>query len=72
MSVVFAQVEALDVTNLMTEMLETELERFDTIREDFIEEFSQEDFQYIRQVYHLPPTLFSCNFQLLSTTTSPY
>eukprot|EP00088_Acartia_fossae_P042631 TRINITY_DN4481_c0_g1_i1.p1 TRINITY_DN4481_c0_g1~~TRINITY_DN4481_c0_g1_i1.p1 ORF type:complete len:276 (-),score=72.18 TRINITY_DN4481_c0_g1_i1:141-968(-) len=45
----FVDVEALDVTNLMTEMLETELERFDTIREDFMEEFSQEDFQYIRQ-----------------------
>jgi hypothetical protein len=43
-------VEAVDVTSLMLEMLETELEKFLKNEQGFVDEFTQEDFNYLKQV----------------------
>jgi len=45
----FVDVEGVDSSDLMLEMLDTELERFKNIKEEFIDEFSEEDFVYIKQ-----------------------
>jgi len=45
----FKNVEATDVTGLMVEMLQKELEKFKDMKERFIEEFSLEDYQEIKQ-----------------------
>jgi len=45
----FVDVEAVDVTSLMLEMLETELEKFMKNEQGFVDEFTQEDFNYLKQ-----------------------
>ena len=38
---------ASDVTNLFVDSLNNELDKFERIREEFTEEFSKEDFDYL-------------------------
>jgi len=45
----FVDVEAVDVSNILQEVLHSELEKFNVIKQEFIEEFTEEDFEYIRQ-----------------------
>lgn len=45
----FQNVVAKDMTGMMVDMMELELEKFHQIREKFIEEFSEEDFLYLTQ-----------------------
>jgi len=45
----FVNVEAKDVTNLMMEMMVTELEKFDKMKDEFIAEFSEKDFNDIKE-----------------------
>ena len=44
------QVAAHDKTGLMIDIMKMEIEKFNGIREKFIDEWSQEDFDYIDQV----------------------
>ncbi len=44
------KVEAVDVSNILQEVLHSELEKFNVIKQEFIEEFTEDDFEYIRQV----------------------
>ena len=46
----FSKVIALDKTKLMIDIMKMELGKFHKIKETFVEEFSQEDFDYIDQV----------------------
>jgi phosphoethanolamine N-methyltransferase len=43
----FRTVKALDVTNLFVESLNNELSKMNQIKDDFLREFSEEDFQYL-------------------------
>jgi len=43
----FSNVKPIDVTNLFVESLKNELKKMDQIRDDFIREFSEEDFNYL-------------------------
>lgn len=43
----FSQVQADDTTDLFVESLKKELNRMEEIKEEFIQEFSQEDFKYL-------------------------
>jgi len=49
----FKNVEAVNVTPLMLEMLEKELEYFLTIKDSFIKEFSQKDFDDIKEGWEI-------------------
>jgi len=45
----FTQVKAVDMTDKMVEMLKKELQTFENIKDAFIDEFSEEDFENIKQ-----------------------
>jgi len=45
----FVDVEAVDNSAMLLEMLQIELEKFNNIKQDFVDEFCEEDFGYIRQ-----------------------
>ena len=45
-----SQVVASDKTSLMVEVLRKELDKFVSIKEKFVDEFSLEDFEYIDEV----------------------
>ena len=46
-SLSFKNVKALDRTDLFVECLHNELKKMDEIKQDFINEFSAEDFNYL-------------------------
>lgn len=43
----FKNVQAIDQTDLFVESLKSELKKMDQIRQEFINEFSEEDFNYL-------------------------
>jgi len=45
----FVNVEAKDVTDLMMEMMDMELEKFEKMKDEFIAEFSEKDFKDIKE-----------------------
>jgi phosphoethanolamine N-methyltransferase len=43
----FKNVQATNVTNYFVEMLNSEIIKFESMKDEFINEFSQEDYEYI-------------------------
>lgn len=43
----FSKVVATDVTNMFVDCLNNELDKFEKMKQDFVEEFSAEDFNYL-------------------------
>jgi len=59
----FQQVQAHDATGLMIEMMNMELDKFKAMKEAFVDEFSEQDYQYIKENWETKLVRCSAGFQ---------